>query len=150
MKKAYKCHCGKSYKTAQGLKNHANIQHVYSHTTTAATTTTSVEVQSNLVETVPRTVAAVKQQQQQQQVHGGSVKPAKTDPKTIEAIKLKSIVESNKKLLAAKVQQKISSAEGLSENDVSLLTPATSPESLSLTQHSLVDYKQNICDIRNN
>lgn len=145
MKKAYKCHCGKSYKTAQGLKNHANIQHVYSHTTT----TTSVEVQSNLVETVPRTVAAVKQQQQQQ-VHGGSVKPAKTDPKTIEAIKLKSIVESNKKLLAAKVQQKISSAEGLSENDVSLLTPATSPESLSLTQHSLVDYKQNICDIRNN
>lgn len=146
MKKGYKCHCGKSYKTAQGLKNHANIQHVYSHTTTATTTTSGDIQQNNLVETVPRTVAAVKQHHQQQ-VHGGSVKPAKTDPKTIEAIKLKSIVESNKKLLAAKVQQKITSAE---ENDVCLLTPATSPESLSLTQHSLVDYKQNIiCDIRN-
>ncbi|GLV45154.1 uncharacterized protein CBL_05256 [Carabus blaptoides fortunei] len=131
VKKGYKCHCGKNYKTSQGLKNHANIQHVYSHTTVANAINYASEHKQNIVEPLPRT-GAVKQT---------PVKPVKTDPKTLEALKLKSMAECNRKLLAAK---KITpELPPLLENDVNLLTPATSPESLTQLSN-----KQNICDIR--
>lgn len=142
IRKAFKCHCGKSYKTSQKLKNHSLLIHsakndiTLSATTTAASSSqqnensnTNVSPLKNSINLVTMKSAINKSTTNLTNTSSGLTTTTSTVTKLSKEGTFKNINESNK--------SKLNSPIGKTNYDsLGILTPATSPKNQVQQQNS--------------